>query len=548
MVFGFYLLATPVLLLASVARKCLAPTRAIRQILAALRPLARHSSGSLICVFLLSISACALFACRGPWHPPGTHDEYAYLFAADTFAHGRLTNPPPAHWVHFESIHLIVQPSYMAKYPPGQALFLALGWVVFGHPMMGVYLSFALATTAVCWMLQAWLPPRWALLGGVLSILLWAPTNWMNGYWGGAVAALGGTLVYGGLRRLIDQPRLMPSLAMGLGLAILANTRPYEGLVAAMPAIAALILFLVRQRWYASAHFWLAVVLPMFLVLTATACWMAWYNFRVTGDPLRLPYQVHDETYSAAPTFLWQSPRDELPSYRHESMRGYYVDYELVRFLKKSVLCGFNSSVLTKLLLFIKFFVPPMLLLPVGVLAWFNRSRWWHFAAFVVGLELLALTQTLYLFPHYAAPIAGLMIGLVVQGLRHFCTWRFKGARAGATFVCGAVLTLLVGLVIAWFQDPPANRQAEVRESIEAMEGNHLVFVRYGADRDLDDEWIYNRADLDSSQVIWARDLGPSQNQSLLNQFRSRQVWLLIVAKEEVFLTAYEKQNPQGCP
>ena len=45
------------------------------------------------------------------------------------------------------------------------------GQVIAGHPIVGAWLGTALACAALCWMLQAWLPPRWALLGGLLAAL-----------------------------------------------------------------------------------------------------------------------------------------------------------------------------------------------------------------------------------------------------------------------------------------------------------------------------------------------------------------------------------------
>src|SRR5437868_2301711 len=110
-----------------------------------------------LAVLIVGVTALALRVSVLPIESisePIVHDEFGYLLAADTFAHGRLTNPTPPMWEHFETFHEIFQPTYCAKFFPGQGLFLALGQVMFGHPFWGVWLTSGLMCAAITWMLQ----------------------------------------------------------------------------------------------------------------------------------------------------------------------------------------------------------------------------------------------------------------------------------------------------------------------------------------------------------------------------------------------------------
>jgi hypothetical protein len=177
-----------------------------------------------------------------PAPEPKVLDEFSYLLGADTFSLGRLTNPQHPLWTHFESFHILQSPTYMSMYPPAQAMFLALGQKVAGAPWLGVVLGMCLCCASLCWMLQGWLPPGWAFFGGLLiSLRIGVFSYWMNTYYGGAVAAMAGALLFGGLPRVLRRPNVRDSILMGIGLFILANSRPFEGLVAAIPVAAALL-------------------------------------------------------------------------------------------------------------------------------------------------------------------------------------------------------------------------------------------------------------------------------------------------------------------
>ena len=251
---------------------------------------------------------------RMPVPEPAVHDEFSYLLGADTFASGRLVNPPHPMGRYFETFHVQIEPTYISKYLPGQAAVLGLGQATTGHPWAGVLLSIAGMCAATCWMLYGWLPPRWALLGTLLAVAHFSLfTYWTDSYWGGALPATAGALVLGAYPRLRQFTRTRDSVALGVGLALLAVSRPFEGIVLCLPVGIGLAVW----SWRAKRLRWM---LPGAVVLTGAVAFLGYYNYRATGDPLLLPYRLHEMRYGVAPLFVLGGLRP-VPEYTDARFR-----------------------------------------------------------------------------------------------------------------------------------------------------------------------------------------------------------------------------------
>jgi hypothetical protein len=492
-----------------------------------------------LCVFLVGLSllvirGAAVFVSGVPH--PRFHDEYSYLLAADTFAHGRLTNPPHPMWVHFETFHVIWHPTYMSMYPPGQGLMLALGQVL-GNPWIGQLLASALMCAGICWMLQGWVPARWALLGGALAVArLGLLSYFTNGYWCACLPAFGGALVLGALPRIEHHLRRRDAALMAIGLAILANTRPYEGFLLSSGVAIALFAWMLGKNRPPARISLAKVVLPIVLTLAPLAAWTGYYYYRVTGSTFRMTYDVNRATYAMGRYFIWQSPWPQK-TYNNAKMRAQY-ERELREATEYKTLPGFIGRAGGKLQYFWQVFLAPPLpfvLIAIPCAARDRRLRvpWMIGAIFVAGLAV----ETWFL-PHYFAPATALLYLFLVQCMRHLRWFRWRDQPVGVAFVRAvclayvATVVLRIGFAAAHihaereWEHGDAGRESVVQR-LDALPGQHVVLVRYAPDFDLDREWVYNKSDIDASKIVWARDLGAEKNQELIDYYRGRQFWLV---------------------
>jgi hypothetical protein len=518
------------------------------------RRLAARRGWSVVLVGALSLAVSGfLSSVRPPL--PHVHDEFSYLLAADTFARGRLSQPPHPCWEHFESFHVLHHPRYASKYPPAQGLLLALGQRLTGRPIAGVWLGLALGSAAVCWMLQAWTRPRWALLGGVITALhlhggisRGDPANalysWSQSYWGGGAAMLGGALFFGAVARLVRRPCASTSVLLGVGLGLLANSRPFEGLLVVVPALFAMVALWLRRRAFSPRTLLMRVGLPFALVVIPCGVGMGVYNRAVTGSALRLPYSVYEAAYNPAPIFnAWQRPAP-TPVYRHDVIHRFFTGWALDQWRCQQTAVGWWRYHCERWIGWMgPFFVGPLVIPFLAIPMVLGRPRN-AFAAAECLLVIAAHTTTVGIIPHYAAPVFGCFMLLIVESLRQLAVLRIGPVPIGRALV-GLTLALVVfrlGTVAqARAAAPPGweTERSQIEAALAAAGERHLIVVRYGPAHNVLDEWVYNGADIDGARIVWAREMDPARMRRLLSHFHDRRIWLLEADQRPVRLSPY---------
>ncbi len=537
-------------------------------------------AGIAIAVVLLRLSLLGLI----PVPVPAIHDEFGYLLSADTFVHGRLTNPPHPMWLFLDTFQVNQRPTYMSRYPPAQGAVMAIGQLL-GHPWIGVLLSVAAMCAAVLWALQAWLPPAWALLGaGLVALRIGTFNYWTNSYYGGAVAAIGGALVIGALPRIKRDQRPRDAWWLGLGIAILANSRPFEGFVFCLPVAIALGVWLFRSHtpsWRMTAK---RILLPIGICLLVTGAFMAYYNWRLTGNALLQPLVLNQRTYfRGQPVFIWQKKLPPMHTINPQFDSYYNIfpgDFDgtwrglllvtwkkivkfhdfflftepallvpllllpwLLRQGKRGFLVAHAAICLTVIAIVVRvaptYTIAVVSTLPLLGLLWLLRDADVQFVVIELIVCFMGLLLVIAFLEHYAAPLLAAFFMLLMQAIRYLRSWKHRGRPAGLAlsrvvvlFVVGTVPALIAQEIRHPGSVPPVTRpwslaRAQAEAKLEAMPGQHLVIVRYSPQHDYNAESVYNLADIDHAKVVWARELPGVDMQPLLDYFAGRHVWLM---------------------
>jgi hypothetical protein len=421
---------------------------------------------------------------------------------------------------------------------------MALGQVIFGHAWFGVWLSCGALMAALCWALQGWLPAPWALLVATLAVPLCISSYWMNSYWGGAVAAIGGALVLGAYPRIVRQRRYSYAWLLGLGLVALALTRMYEGLLFAIPVLIALC------RHTRSVRVWTRVA----VLVALGGSFIFFYNYRVTGRALQLPYMEYQRQYGYVPSFNFL-PLNPSIKYRHTGLANHFLVWEYERWdwsrqsrlfterLKewyKAFDILFNEAAILVMLL---------VLLPQSALD--KRMR---LPIVTVGVIFLGSFFQIVYYAHYAAPATVAFFILLAQSIRHLRHWQWRGKAVGR-FLCRTIPIVFILLFVKTEgsriarQEPSggtlwvnAQRDKIVNRLSDISDQRHLIIVRYTKEKTPHEEWVYNRADIDGADVVWAHDMGADENRKLTRYFRDRKIWLFEPDDNTELLVPFEQK------
>lgn len=494
-------------------------------------------------LWLLPILLRLLLLPHRPVPTPAIYDEFSHLLVADTLLHGRLANPPHPFPEFFETFFELQRPTYSSIYPLGQGIVLAVGRLISGVPWTGVLIITGALCSTCYWMLRAWVRPSWALLGGLLAVIEFGPlSQWMNSYWGGALAATGGCLVFGSLPRLRERWRNRDASLLGIGFGAHMVCRQFESLLLFLAIVLFFLPLLLRPsertKVLRASMVALAAVFPIIVLILLQ-------NRAVTHNWVMLPEQLSQYQYGV-PTSLTiqQNPTPHVPLTPQQEL-----DYKA-----QALMHGPDTDTLSKFLLRLEyrvryyrfFFLPPLY---IALIAFFFSLRDRRLLWVVATLLIFALGTNLfpYLLVHYLAAVTCLFVLVSIVGLQQLNRLRIRETSVGREVVrvlvllCFAEFTVWYGLHL--FESPAvypvlryetwdsighvSERRAGVNRQLATIPGQLLVFVHYSPRHVYQDEWVWNSADIDASRIVYARDRGQAEDEKLIRYYPDRKVMLL---------------------
>ncbi|MBX3442701.1 MAG: glycosyltransferase family 39 protein [Planctomyces sp.] len=492
----------------------------------------------------LAFSASLLFARPFAGMPPAIHDEFSYLFQAQTFLAGRLSFPSFAPLPElFDQVHVLNEGRFASRYFPGTGLWLA-PFVALGNPWLGQWTANALIAGMVVWIGRELSGLRTGAIAGLLC------------------AGSPGLIVYSN-RLLAHQPTLLalvvflwamlrcrrsPSAGWGLlagtALAFAMLCRPMTAAGVALPWGVEWLIRLergsadpsapagVRPRWSQT----LALGAP----LVAAGGLMLVCNAAITGSPWRSPYQVYTDTYTPRHTFGFNNVVRGAKRLGPKTLDNYdrWAENLTPKLAARNVGERLISSLRWSLGV-----IPLGLAAAVVLIDWRRWSRGWRLV--IASIVSLHAAHVPYWFAgiegwHYVFESAPMWLLLFAEAARRMSavwSWEAPGMRWwGGGLLATALAVNLVSIEPLWRSRVDTARVEAMfararyaqfrRKAAElAAEGPIIVFVEPDpADRHMD--YVTNPPSLDGPVLVARAIPDRTDVDAARRLFPDRRAWL----------------------
>ena len=492
--------------------------------------------------------------------PPAYHDEFSYLFQAETFLAGRWSFPSfePVPEI-FNQMHVLNEGRFASRYFPGTGAWIAI-FLHLGNPWLGHQIAQGFVAMMVFWTGRELANSGTGLLAGVLTALSPGLILFSNLLLAHHPTLIGLTLFLWAFCRMIRTGQALMAVIAGVGLSFAMLCRPMTAAGFAFPFGVAFVWWWGLGRWSLRAteqtsgtssirkRSILAFGLGLPLVIGFAVA--MWQNFQITGDPLTSPYQLYTDTYTPRHVYGFSNV------IRGEQNLGPKVIENYDRWAENLTpeLAAKNVGERLVSSLQLTLGIVPLAVSVVIFLLTMKQgdSRFWLIAASIISLHVAHIP---YWFSgimgwHYVMETAPLWILILAETTRRlFSFWGVRSRRMMIScwlfFIATNLVTNLVTIEKFWPATLdrraaevryPRQRYGQFRESIETLRDNRpaIVFVISDpADRSMD--YVSNPPNL-TGPVLVARLVDRSEFEALRTLFSDR-VAIIFDAKTQTFET-----------
>lgn len=473
---------------------------------------------------------------------PAYHDEYSYLFQAQTFLSGHWSLPsPPVQPELFNQMHVLNEGRMASRYLPGNGLWLA-PFVALGHPVWGMWLAGVLATILVFWTGRELGGEGTGLLAGLLCGLSPGIAVFGNLLLAHQATLAGLALFLWGMVRLQARRQPLDALWAGLGLSWAMLCRPATAAGFGFPFGVWALAFLLAPKFTtgepASLRQRLGVFCGLGVPLLIGFAVAFFHNQAITGSGWRSTYQVYTDIYTPRHVYGFNNV------VRGERHLGPKVidDYDRWAENLTPTLAAENTFVRLVASWQWSWDVLP-LFMTLAACFRVPLGQWKWIVAAIVSLHAFHIPYWLkgILGWHYVYESSILWLLLLAgMTMRFAADWRERHLPAMAWW-WGAMLAVswwgvcwgLPGLDTPRLQKGlstilyPKRKQTEFRQWVEATvtERPALVLVTAGPD-DLHLEYVVNRPGLKDSLLMGRYRPGKTDLDAVVRDFPDRAVYL----------------------